>query len=142
MNEDTEEYVKHRLPKRYYNMVGATMRHYYVAHRLAGNQVQVRFLRLPLEYQLPYEGYHKKLAELVERYLVAQHDTLDEEGKKSFAYSLAERDGIIGTHDFLTPSRVEFGYVGLSVRTSITKSLLSITDFTDILHPLIEDDET
>lgn len=141
MSEDTQEYIKHRLPKKYYNMVGATMLHYYVAHRLAGNQVQIRFLRLPLEYQLPYEGYHKKLTELVENYLVAQHDTLDEEGKKSFACSLRVAGGIIGTHDFLTPSRVEFGYVELSVRTSITaKSLLSITDFTDILHPSIDDD--
>lgn len=133
MSEDTEEYVKHRLPKKYYNMAGATTQHHYVAQLLSGNLVFVKFLRLPIQVTLPYDGYTKELPRLVEIYLVLQHDTMSQQEKDDFARSFIVTDGKIGAHDFLTPSRVEFGFVSLNVRTSIRKDGGCVSDYDDVI---------
>ena len=136
MVDDGEEFIKTRLPSFYYNMVGANQKHYYVAGIAPGGSVEVRFFQLPLICQLPYDGYQKELVVTVEQFLMKQHETMTDEEKSVFAKSLHTEGGKIGAYDVGPSTRFEFGYVALNVRTSITKSGMSVTDFSDLIASL------
>lgn len=136
MVDPLEEFIKTRLPSFYYNMVGANQKHYYVASIVPDGSVEVRFFRLPLIIHLPYVGYQKELVVTVEQYLMKQHETMTDEEKSVFAKSLYLEDGKIGAYDVGPSSRFEFGYVALNVRTSITKSGMSVIDFSDLIASL------
>ena len=130
----SKEFVKERLPTRYYYMVGADVDHYYIAYPRAGGRVDIQFFKLELRFSLSYEGYQNELVGLVERYLMGRHDTLSDEEKVKFKQSLVVQKGMIGSQEVFTPTHIELGFVKLNVRTSITRDGGSVTDFSDIIR--------
>jgi len=131
VGDNSQGVIKHRLPRKYYTMIGASDLHHYIAYKLPDGRVEVRFFRLPLVLDLPYDGYAAELVSIIEEYLMKQHDIMSVDQKSVFRQSLYVEDGKIGAFDVSSSTRCEFGYVALRVRTSILANGLSVTDFSD-----------